>query len=72
MSKYVEARVTNGILEVSFDSQNWFSTAIGCIAEQLKELPKTKNNNRVKQALKLKQAGFNGQEIIDIIGEIND
>jgi len=72
MSKYVEARVNNGMLEVSFNDTDWFSTGLSCSELELKELPKTQNNNRVKQALKLKQAGFNGQEIIDIIGEIND
>jgi len=72
MSKYVEARVFNGMLEVSYDGQNWYLTTLNWTEEQLKELTKTQNNNRVKQALKLKQAGFNEQEIIDIIGEIND
>lgn len=72
MSKYVYARLNNGILEVSFNDINWFSAGFSCQEVDLNELPQTKNNNRVKQALKLKQAGFNGQEIIDIIGEIND
>lgn len=38
--------------------------------ELLEELQKDDKKIRVKQALKLKEAGFSGKEIIDIIGEI--
>lgn len=61
-------RVENGNLV--FDDGSMIMITINQENELNKAISKDGKKERVKQALKLKEAGFTGKEIIDIIGEI--
>lgn len=65
----IECSLDNGILIL----KDGYNTGIA-IREDVLRRSEVKvddtSKTRVKQALKLKEAGFTGKEIIDIIGEI--
>jgi len=66
--KIIEARVSNNILEVKLDS-TWLNTGLTCNENELFEHTNQTNKDRVKQAIRLKEAGFSGDEVLDILGE---
>lgn len=68
MIKYIEARISNGILEVMLNNI-WMGAGLSCNETDLLEIKENKKD-RVKQAIRLKESGFNGSEVIEIIGEI--
>lgn len=66
--KIIEAKNDNGILEVKINN-TWHTTNMTVNDNELIEYSNS-TKDRVKQAIRLKEAGFTGKEIIDIIGEI--
>jgi hypothetical protein len=66
--KVVEARVTNNMLEVKINN-TWLTTSLTCSENELLEYSNQANKDRVKQAIRLKEAGFSGDEVLEILGE---
>jgi hypothetical protein len=66
--KVIEARLINNLIEVKI-SDCWYNVNLTCSENELLEYNKQTNKDRVKQAIRLKEAGFSGDEVLDILGE---